>query len=63
MAISQVLPEYVGRNRRNCPWVCQQNAHEIFHRTRNPLHFEAFLADFWPNEGLFGGFWAYVGLI
>ena len=29
---------------------------------RNPGHFEAFLAYFWPNGGLFGGFWAYSGL-
>ncbi len=32
MSYSQVLPEYVGRNKRNAHW---RNAHEIVHMTRN----------------------------
>ena len=54
---SQVLPEYVGRNRRNCLWVCQQNAHEIVHRTRN---FWPFLAKWRLFGRILDLFWPYL---
>ncbi len=60
---SQVLPEYVGRNRRNCPWVCQQNAHEIVHRTRNLESIVGLLKHFWPISGQMEAFWEDFGPI
>ncbi len=63
---SQVQPEYIGRNRWNCPWVCPSREWASVNRTRNfrpilaPLSlFWAILGLFWP---LFGPFWANLDL-
>ena len=57
---SQVLPEYIGRNRWNCPWVCPSRERASVNRTRSFWPFSAILGHFGSISVRFGPFWAYV---